>query len=154
MKKVNLILCALCVFAITSCDEDETSYSVTPELQGYVESFYQEAALRGKDLPKNNLIASLNSDCQGITQIKKDDEQWILEFDKKVFDSFSSAGNPNNKIESFVFHELGKIVLKREIINTFPVPHDSLPKSIMNPYYKVEGYTAKQRTALLDELFK
>lgn len=137
MKQTILLL----LFAAIACtDDNETSYSVTPELQGYVESFYQEGALRGKDLPKNNLIASLNSECQTITQIKKDDDQWILEFDTEAFSTMT-----DNKKESFIFHELGRIVLKRELSKEF---------SIMNGDVKVNGYSADQREALLDELFK
>jgi hypothetical protein len=136
-----------------SCTDEETVYSVTPELSQYVDGFYQAGADRGKVLPKTNLSAYLDSQCNSITVVEKDGDQWILKFDKEIFAEMEAQGNPNNKIEALIFHELGRIVLKREIIHT-TFQHDPNPSSIMNPYYKVEGYGASQRAALLDELFK
>lgn len=138
-----VILGAVLMAAISCSDENETTYSVTPELSTYVDSFFAEASLRGKDLPKQNLIASLNSGCQAITEISKDDEQWVLKFDKEMFEAM--AGNPNNKVESMIFHELGRIILKREL---------TTGASIMNGFVKVNGYSNTERSALLDELFK
>jgi hypothetical protein len=130
-----LLLCAL-----TACEDNETSYSVSPELTPYIDEFYNQAEAHGKSLPKNNLIAGLNSSCQSITQISKDDEQWTLEFDKEIF-----QGMPQNNIEAYIFHELGRIVLKRELSSEF---------SIMNPNIKVNGFATSDRETLLDELFK
>jgi hypothetical protein len=130
-----LFLCAL-----TACEDNETAYSVSPELTPYVDEFYNQAETHGKSLPKNNLIANLNSSCQSITQISKDDEQWTLEFDKEIF-----QGMPQTNIEAYIFHELGRIVLKRELSSEF---------SIMNPNIKVNGFAVSDRETLLDELFK
>ena len=79
MKYTILIFIALVSF---SCSDDETSYSVTPELSTYVDAFYSEGAARGVNLPKTNLVAELKSSCQSSIQIIKDDEQWVLSFDK------------------------------------------------------------------------
>ena len=62
-----------------------------------------------------------------------------------MFEAMSSAGNPNNKIEALIFHELGRIVLGREL---------TPGESIMNGYIKVTGYRNLERSALLDELFQ
>lgn len=140
MKHSILILVAVVAF---SCSDDEPTHSVSPELSTYVDSFYAEASLRGKELPKQNLIASLNSGCQSIIEISKDGDQWVLKFDKEMFEAMS--GNPNNKVESMIFHELGRIVLKREL---------TPGASIMNGFVKVSGYSNAERASLLDELFK
>lgn len=141
MKKLMLVF--ITVLCVSCSDDNEATYSVQPELSTYVDSFFAEAELRGKNLPQNNLIASLNSGCQAITEISKDGEQWVLKFDKEMFEAM--AGNPNNKVESMIFHELGRIVLKREL---------TPGASIMNGYVKVNGYSNAERAALLDELFK
>lgn len=142
MKAVQILAIFLCAMA---CSDDTTTYSVSPELSTYVNSFFSEGELRGKNLPKQNLIATVDSGCQSITAISKDGEQWILKFDKEIFESMEAQGNPNNKIESFIFHELGRIVLKREL---------ATGNSIMNGFVKVNGYPDSQREELLDELFQ
>jgi hypothetical protein len=145
MKYSILILTAASFFF--SCSEDNNvQFTITPELTSYVDAFYSEASLRNVNPPKNNLIAQIGQ-CQAITDLSKDDEQWILTFDKEHFENYSSA-----KIEAIVFHELGKIILGREIIKT-TLANDPNPISIMNPYYKF-GYKVEQRAALLDELFQ
>ncbi|HYF69112.1 MAG TPA: hypothetical protein VD884_13305 [Ohtaekwangia sp.] len=142
MKNSALILISILALA---CSDDETTYSVTPELDTYVTSFFTEGEQRGKTIPKTNLIVHLNSECQAITQVKQEAGQWILEFDKEAFEAMSAQGNPNNKIESFLFHELGRIVLKREL---------SDGHSIMNGDIKVNGFSDDEREELLNELFK
>lgn len=142
----NLIFAGLLMCALTSCEDNETRYSVTPELQQYVESFYTEGQQRGKDLPKTNLIINL-SNCQAITEITKDGDQWVLNFNTGFMDYYS-----DNQIEATIFHELGKIVLNKGIIKT--PTYGPEPVNLMNPYYKFTGYSADQREALLDELFK
>jgi hypothetical protein len=127
------------------CSDHETQFIVAADDEPYVTSFFTEAEARGKTLPKSNLLVSLNSDCQAITQIKRDDDQWILEMDGEVFNTMVAQGNPNNLIESYLFHELGRIVLQREFSSEF---------SIMNPQIKVNGFSSSDREALLDELFK
>lgn len=128
-----------------ACTDDEPVYTVTPELSGYVNTFYTEAQSRGKELPQENLIASLKSDNQAITEIKKDGDQWVLTFDKEAFDVMTAQGNPYNIIESYLFHELGRVVLKRELSSGF---------SIMNGNIKVNGFSTNDRSVLMDELFK
>ena len=144
MKAIFLVL-FLAVFAFSCSDDNDTMFSVTPELSTYVESFYTEAALRGVNPPKTNLVAKIDTNCQSSIQISKDDEQWIMTMDKEIFDSMTAAGNPNNKIESMIFHELGRIILNREL---------SSGNSIMNGNIKMNGYTNAQRSALIDELFQ
>lgn len=148
MKLVTVFLIAI---TLSSCsDEDPTLYNVNASLTPYVDAFYSEASARGSNLKKSNLIVSLESELQAITVIERKGDQWYLKFDKEIFEEMVSQGNPNNKIESFLFHEMGKIVLKRELVKE-STPQ---PLTIMNPYYKVNGFKTSDRAALLDELFK
>lgn len=142
MKKLIVIsLIAL------SCSEDESiTYNVAPELAAYVDSFFSEAQDRGVNLNRENLIASLDSNCQSMAESGYNKDQRYFKFDKEIFETMVAQGNPNNKIESFLFHELGRIVLKRELLPN--------ANSIMNPDIKVNGFSAANRNALLDELFK
>lgn len=144
MKLVTVFLIAI---TLSSCsDEDPTLYNVNASLTPYVDAFYSEASARGSNLEKSNLIVSLESQLQSITVIERKGDQWYLSFDKEIFEEMVSQGNPNNKIESFLFHEMGKIVLKRELaVNT---------NSIMNPDIKVNGFKTSDKVTLLDELFK
>jgi len=137
-----LILSAI---LLTACSDNGTIYSVSPELSTYVDAFYSEAALRGVNPPKNFIVKL--GQCQAITDISLDGEQYILTFDKAWFEAYNSE-----QIEAIIFHELGKIVLGREIIETAKF-NDPNPVSIMNPYYKF-SYGAADRSVLLDELFK
>lgn len=138
-----LIAITLVTVLLSCSDEDPTVYNVQPGISSYVDSFYAEAQARGKVLPKNNLIVTLDSQCQAITAIERNGDQWYLKFDKEAFESMS--GHPNNLIEAMLFHELGKIVLNRELTSS---------NSIMNGDVKISGYSSANRSALLDELFK
>jgi hypothetical protein len=144
MKYTILLIAALAAF---SCSDDETTYSVSPELSSYVNAFYSEASLRSKSLPKDNLIVQIGQ-AHAITDISRDGDQMILTFDKEFFENYSSE-----QIEALLFHELGKLVLKREVIETAKF-NDPNPVSLMNPYYKFSGYSGVDRQVMLDELFK
>lgn len=142
MKHVLLVF--ILMAGLSACNDDEPVYSVTPELQPYVTTFFTEAEARGKSLPQVNLIAELGH-CQAVVDMSKDDEQWILRLDPDFYEYYTEG-----QIEAIVFHELAKALLQRPILD---VPFGPEPVSIMNPYYKFGEYGAK-RTELLDELFK
>jgi hypothetical protein len=150
MRITILITLAL---ALASCSDDDTQFTVTPELKPVIDSFFAEAAARGKDLPKVNLIAQLGQ-VQAVIDVSKDGDQWVLTLDQDFYNYYTAG-----QLEAIIFHELGKIVLKREIILVEPNPnianirHNPEPISIMNPYYKFGEYGSK-RVELLDELFK
>lgn len=128
----------------TSCSDEEPRYNVQSDISVYVDSFFTEAETRGLTLKKDNLIVTVVSECQAITVTEKKGDQWYLKFDKENFESM--AGHPSNLIEAMLFHELGKIVLNRELAKG--------ANSIMNPDIKISGYSSANRSALLDELFK
>lgn len=138
-----LIALTLITVLLSCSDKEQTIYNVQPDISSYVDSFYAEAQLRGKILPKDNLIVTVVSECQAITAIERNGDQWYLKFDKESFESMS--GHANNLIEATLFHELGKIVLNRELTSG---------NSIMNGDVKISGYSSANRSLLLDELFK
>lgn len=140
MKHVILIL----LVTLCACSDDEPVYSVTPELEPYVTSFFTEAAARGKDLPQTNLIVQLGQ-CQAVIDVAKDGDQWIVTLDPDFYQHYTEG-----QIEAIIFHELAKIILMRPVMD---VPFGPEPVSILNPYYKFGEYGA-QREELLDELFK
>lgn len=151
---MNKIIILIAITSFACSDDDATQYIIPTEITSYVDSFYSEASARNSNPDKTNLIITLDSEAQAITSTEKKGDQWYLKFDKEVFEEMERQGDPLWTIESYLYHELGKIVLNRDIIKT-TFPHDSLPKSLMNPYYKREGIkNEKLKGILLDELFK
>jgi hypothetical protein len=142
----------LLLISIAGCDSDEPNYSVSAELQPYVDSFFAEAEARDKDIPQNNLHAYLDPGCQSVLIMERDGDQWIMKFNKGMFEYYATSEATQHHIEALVFHELGKTLLQRPmegIENLNPAPF-----TLMNPYYKIAGFKSSEREVLLNELFK
>lgn len=103
MKNLVIIISLL---TLTSCiDFDQTvEYSVDPALEVYIESFFNEAQLRGIDIPHENLIVEFGvTDHTGLSH--KRGNQRIITIDPayktKIY----------QHVELVVYHEMGHALL-------------------------------------------
>lgn len=138
----NYLFCLL-VLVATACNEDnEIVYSVDPELQPYVNTFYTEAAERNVVIPKN-LIAEIKA-VQSAAQVDTQYGQNYLYFDPINLDYYvQNAGE--RFIEAHIYNRLGGLFLKRS---------PSTEYSFMNPEVRYGGYNPDDKEALFDELFQ
>jgi hypothetical protein len=103
MKKCILIL--LAIVAI-SCEEDtETSYSVDPALQSYVDTFIAEAGERGATIEAKNLIVKYG-DAQAMVRAD------ILKGQRYILVNPATPA----PMEYFVFNEMAGLLLKNKIV--------------------------------------
>jgi hypothetical protein len=145
MKKTFISL--LVTVTLFSCEEDKV-YKVDAELQPIVNAFFAEAELRGKKIPKDNLIAEIRDDIATAIDSKTDAHgQKFLYVSEATFISNSRP----DQIERMIFWKMGGIVLGRPNKDGY---------SIMNSSHWFSGYLdrdgeicAECRTELLDELF-
>jgi hypothetical protein len=53
------------IFLFTNCKpvelNDPAVYKIAPELKKYVDKFFLEASIRGRNIPQENLIVAINS---------------------------------------------------------------------------------------------
>lgn len=139
MKTIIKTILLLTVFAF-ACDNEDTVFSVDPELSEYVDSFFQEATDRGKSIARTNLTVSLR-DIEDTTELGVDysnNGQRYIYFNQQVFNSLNSAGD--------------KIAIEYELYKRLSVNY--LDKSI---YQVVQDmgveYTVDTREDVLEELF-
>lgn len=104
------------LFLTSSCSEDDVRYSVSPELETYVNTFIAEAQERGVTIPKNNLIAELTDfKAQSVANATTDGDQRYLYVHKGLFDYGTATGN-TTLVEYSIFNELGGIFVKNKVV--------------------------------------
>lgn len=126
-------------------------YRIPKELSPYVNSFFNEAAIRGIFIDKSNLVMTIQNDLYkngewGLS-INNGGQRSIL-IDKDYFDFYFTQTNNPDGIESLIFHELGHSLLNRVHVKC---------ESIMNPAFAVNNFyegNAPLRKTFIDELFK
>lgn len=150
MKHIILIP----ILFLMSCDR-ETEYSVTPELQPYIDSFYREAESRGVTVQRTNLIVRLADLSKEKGNIKGrtirdygtfSDHQITIYIDQGYYDACTTKGY-QHCLESVVFHECGHAFFGRKHIEG---------ESIMNNWITHTCWrngNQEVRKALIDELF-
>lgn len=106
MKNLISILVLSALFL--SCSDDDTSYSVAPELEGYVNTFIAEASERGVTVPQN-LIAEISHKAQAIANASIDKNQNYL---------YVTPALPVNSIsvELNVYNALGELFVKNRVV--------------------------------------
>jgi hypothetical protein len=112
MKKITLILTLISVVAM-SCEENEVSYYVAPELAPYVDAFYSEASARNVTIPKN-LIADLSTTVQAYTKEGTDKGQNTLYYNSLIFQGQKDAGL-EAEIEKTTFMAMGRLFMKKNV---------------------------------------
>lgn len=112
MKKL-VLLCVLASFM--ACSDNDTTYSVAPELDPFVESFYAAGAARGVDVPRNLVAEITENKTQATTKAFKEHDQNYFYYDRIVFGVHKNAGN-DLVIESIVYHDLAGLLMKRHIV--------------------------------------
>ncbi len=132
MKKYSTIL--LLFVTVIAC-EDEKVYKVDAELQPYVESFYSEALVRSKNLPKDNLIVELRRDVQAYYRTGNGEGQKYIHFSEQMFEIFSEQQR-----EYYIFEAMAPIFTA---------------KSLAGLINDMETeYSEETREEILNELFK
>lgn len=160
-----LIVCAVMIGAsVAGCERRfEPVYDVPGDLQIHVETFLDEAALRGEEFTINNLIIEYDPQLARATcglcnsHSTSNDIQKVIKINPQCTITYEE------QMEALVFHELGHCFLGRAH-NSDLLPNGD-PKSIMTPgnydlyapcVYKIGdedcNFTFK-RDYYLDELF-
>ena len=125
------ILPILILAALGACqDENEVRYSVDPQLQPYVDTFYNEAAERGVVIPKN-LVAELNEVVQGISTAEIDNGQYYLHFNATMFDGFKAAG-VESQIEANIYGKLAEVFRKKSFMTKVATDKESYFDEVFN----------------------
>jgi len=106
MKKYIFAALLLVAFA---CEENETSYSVAPELENYVTTFIAEAAERGVTIPTNNLIAETTTKAQAVANAH------VIHGQNYIYAS-PAILNPSRAMEVRIFNELGSLFVKNKVV--------------------------------------
>jgi|ADGO01.1.fsa_nt_gi hypothetical protein len=145
MKKISTVF-LLMLFVIACKDDEGTTFQIDPDLIQHVNAFYDEAAERGVNLTKSNLVVrvsdSINEDWAGYT-FKDDDQRYVFIND----DKYMEFKDQPYIIEYMVFHELGHALLNKG--------HCGSCESIMNGLFFPWEYDPEtMRDTLLDELFQ
>lgn len=164
MKRIIYLLVVFFLFSGLTCYKDVVIeeipiVSIDPDLQEYVDRFFNEATLRGKSLSKENLEVVFKDigykycgygypsypGNPGLRRVEIDTEPncWIERNDTEK--------------ENFMFHELGHALLNRSHLSNFLA--NGMSKSIMcssdfcNVWDYYNQYTIGTRSYYLDELF-
>lgn len=111
-KTMKLIFTLAVLAALGACQDDpEIRYAVAPELEGYVQIFYSEAAERGEMLPRN-LVAELNPNIQSVVRTNVNRGQYYLYVSPTIFNEMKSKGM-ENEIEAMVSHGMAELFVKK-----------------------------------------
>jgi hypothetical protein len=164
MRNICFGLLMIFITACSTQEEVETVYDVPEEFQTIVETFIEEAALRGFNYQITNLIIRYDDDPEsnycGLCNSSSIDQN----IQKIILINSSKCWLNDAQKEALIFHELGHCFLGR-LHDTTLLPNDD-PKSMMaegniriySPcIYAIGGtndcnFTFK-RTYYLDELF-
>jgi hypothetical protein len=106
MKKIiYTLLLAVSFFA---CSDDDTSYSIAPELEAYVNTFIAEAGERGVTVPQN-LIAEVSHKAQSIANASIEGNQNYLYVTNTIPTTAIS-------VELNVYNALGELFVKNRVV--------------------------------------
>jgi hypothetical protein len=139
MKTLIKTVLLLTVFTF-ACEDNDTVFSVDPELSEYVDSFFQEASDRRSEIQKTNLTVTLE-DIEDTTALGIDysnNGQRYIHFNRQVFNRLNSAGD--------------KITIEYELYKRLSVRY--LDKSLYQVVQKMGvEYAVDTREDVLEELF-
>jgi len=131
--KRQFILCAFTLgLPLGGCEQGfEPVYDVPEDLQIHIDSFLEEAAMRGHEFTINNLIIEYDPElsfercgtCNSDSEL--DNIQKVVKINPNCLITY------NEQMEALVFHELGHCFLGRQH-NSDLLPNGD-PKSIMIP---------------------
>ncbi len=133
---VKMAFLAVSCLAFTACKSEVEGVSIAPELEPYVASFIQEAAVYGRDVQLENIkidFASFdNSSYLGVCKDYGDHKEVFIsiEYLNKYATQLASRTIVKD-VEKVVFHELGHCAEGREHKNSYI---NGRPESVMNAY--------------------
>lgn len=149
------ILTLLSTICLASCSmQDETHYYVTPELDVFVNRFFDEAHARGLRLQKDGVSIRLadtgykaGAGVEGISLYSKDE----INLDRGFVTNLLSGRNhlDSMNVEYVVFHEMAHYFLHRSHLSP-----DNYTIMTADDFYKSDFQVDfKKRKVLVDELF-
>lgn len=143
--------CLLLLVVLSSCQFDtEIEFSIDSRVADHVDRFFAEAEARGINIPRENLIVSVE-ELDPLGRSLKSGDQRVVLISADAYDFFGpkwmSPDSAFYGMENVVFHELGHALLNRK--------HCDPCYSIMNSGISVFVYAKKPdlRKELIDELF-
>lgn len=132
MKYHILIPCACVGLSVAACEHGfEPTYDVTGDLQIHVDTFLEEAAIRGREFTINNLIIEYDPELAVSTCGMCNSHSEANNVQKVITINPNCTITYNEQIEALVFHELGHCVLGRQ--HDSDVLPNGDPKSMMTP---------------------
>lgn len=164
MRSFCLGFLIVCITGCSSQEEFEAVYEVPDEFQAIIETFVEEAALRGFDYQITNLIIRYDDDMESNYCGQCNSDSMDPSVQKIILINSVKCWLNDFQKEALIFHELGHCLLGR-LHDESRLPNDD-PKSMMvkddigiySPcIYAIGGttecnYTFK-RSYYLDELF-
>lgn len=115
MKNKSLLIAAM-MLTCFACHDDDTQYTVSPELETYVNTFISEAQERGVTIPQNNLIARLTTfEAQSIANSTIKGDQKYLFVHEGLF-KYSHEVGKTKGMEYCIFMELSALFVHRNNI--------------------------------------
>ena len=131
-KQIVLVSCAFIGFSSSGCEHGfEPVYDVTADLQIHVDTFLDEAALRGHEITIDNLIVEYDSELASSTCGLCNSQSTSRDVQKVIKVNPNCTITYNEQIEALVLHEMGHCVLGREHDSDL-LPNGD-PKSMMTP---------------------
>ncbi len=119
-------------FSLAGCEHGfEPIYDVLEDLQIHIDTFLEEAAIRGHEFTINNLIIEYDPELAFSTCGLCNSHSKSNNIQKVIKINPSCTITYNEQIEALVFHELGHCFLGRQH-NSDLLPNGD-PKSIMTP---------------------
>lgn len=130
--------CLLILVIFSACSEDvEMVYSVDPNLQPYVDTFYSEASERGVVIEKN-LVAEIDVNIQSISTGDRSMDQNIV----RVSPIF--LGLDTRQQEAHIYYRMAQVFLRVDI---------DKGESFANPDFMFKPYNPVNKEAMFDNLF-
>lgn len=163
-KRFTFLVFSFFLILLNSCmKESETIYKVPEDLQPYIDTFIEEAAIRGHEIEINNLIieygTELGSSCGICNETSAD-----MNVQKLIGINPDCTFDYNQQMEALIFHELGHCILGRSHTDEI-LPNGAFKSMMAYGYFNFytpciyaigEGEECDftyRRTYYLDELF-
>jgi hypothetical protein len=151
---VGAIAVCLLMSTLTCCMDFDPAieYRCDPELQPYLDKFYQEAEARGVKINRENLLLRIEpqKNMTGAGHSRRCGCQRVVLISDDSFDFFSekwmSKDSAAYGLENVIFHELGHALLDRRHPD-----YESLMQTGIS--YFVYAKDKDRRKLMLDELF-
>ena len=154
MKAAGLIIAFVLVCTISCTVEDQNHYYVAPELESFVNSFYNRASELGLKLQRNNVSVALGTlaytnEIHGSNGMTNANTGITLDVNFVTQKLSTGSRTDSIQVEYVVFHELGHFLLHRNHLSTGHYTIMTAQSFYLGDY---RSYPEKRET-LIRELF-